>query len=171
LYYKGAYAQASPLYEKALGIARSIGDKFDEAGALNNLAIIKYSQGDYKGAAAAYRESIAVARERGDSNDLALAQQNLAGTLYQQGDRHGAADMFDAAIKTSHGIGAKDVEARALNNRCMIEEESGELEWALRDCRESLRLRQEAGDKNAIAREFLTSKTAVPPSALHSART
>lgn len=151
---KGSPKEAAPLYQDALRVSRSIGDKLDQAGALNNLANISFNQGDLDAAKELYRESIQVARDRDDKNDLARAQQNLAGVLYTQGDRKNAEELFGEAIDLAREIDAKDIEALVLNNRCMFETNAGELNRALLDCRESLRLRIEAHDTNKMARSL-----------------
>jgi tetratricopeptide (TPR) repeat protein len=134
-----------------LGMAQTIGDKRDEAGALNNLANIRDSLGDAAGAIRDYQQSIAVAKERGSLSDLALAQQSLAVIFYTQGEQQQGEDAFREAIKIANQIGDRKTEARALTNKCGALLSVGKLKDARESCQESLKLRRAMNDQAAIA--------------------
>jgi serine/threonine protein kinase/tetratricopeptide (TPR) repeat protein len=156
---QGSPDKARPLYEQALQISRNIGDKLDEAGALTNLGNIMLGNGDFAGAEKTYRKSIEVSLERGDDAELALAKSDLAAALIAQGHRTEAKDLWESSVKLAHDSGAKDTEARALNNLCMmIYFNAGNLPKAHETCGASLLIRQTAPLSDAdIARSLVNT--------------
>ena len=79
---QGRYAEAEPLYKRALAIReKALGpDHPDVAASLNNLAVLYAAQGRYADAEPLYKRSLAI-REKvfgPDHSDVALSLNNLA---------------------------------------------------------------------------------------------
>jgi tetratricopeptide (TPR) repeat protein len=88
-----AYAQARPLYERALAISeKALGAEHpDTATSLNNLALLLKSQGDYDGARPLYERALAICEKvlGAEHPDTATSLNNLALLLKSQGDYDG----------------------------------------------------------------------------------
>jgi tetratricopeptide (TPR) repeat protein len=76
--------EAVEAFDKAMRIARELGDVAAVAANLNNLALLRWESGDLKGAEEYLRESISVARTAGDEVGEAIGQTNLADLFYVQ---------------------------------------------------------------------------------------
>ena len=96
LYYgQGRYAEAEPLYKRALEILEKVlgPDHPDVARGLNNLALLYDSQGRYAEAEPLYRRALGI-KEKAfgpDHPDVAASLHNLATLYYYQG-RHAEAE-------------------------------------------------------------------------------
>jgi tetratricopeptide (TPR) repeat protein len=103
LYYaKGQYAQAEPLYRRALAIyENALGLEHSQvATCLNNLAGLYQTQGQYAQAEPLYRRALAL-REKSlgpEHLDVAYSLNNLAGLYYAQGQYAQAEPHFKRAL-------------------------------------------------------------------------
>ena len=95
---QGKYAQAQPLYEKALEIRRRLltDDHPDTAMSYNNLAINLNAQGKYAQAQPLFEKALEIRRRllTDDHPDTATSYNNLAGNLNAQGKYLEARDRW-----------------------------------------------------------------------------
>lgn len=78
---QGRFEERDKLYQEALEIARSTGDKFGEAQLYNNLAPAALEAGDTTEAERLLNKSISLKRELGDDLGTAITSVTLAGIL------------------------------------------------------------------------------------------
>jgi tetratricopeptide (TPR) repeat protein len=99
---RARYADARPLYERALAIheARAGFDHPDTARSLNGLANVLRDQGDQAGARALLERALAIreARLGPDHLDTAHSLNNLAGVLVDEGDLDRARALYERAL-------------------------------------------------------------------------
>ena len=92
------YAEAQPLLEESLRIARSQRDRAMEARVLNVLALSLMGQGDSAGAAEQCERTLAIAREMGDERRIAMASNALAQIRRLEGDLARAEALYLDAL-------------------------------------------------------------------------
>ncbi len=104
----GNYAEAQPLFKRALAIRESaLGpDHPDVAASLNNLASLYYAQGDYAEAEQLYERSLAIVESAlgPDHPDVATVLENYSELLRQTNRESEAAEMEARAraIRAKH---------------------------------------------------------------------
>ncbi len=151
----GRVAEALPLAEEAVAIARLNGDQDSEAEALNNLSVVRASSGDLLGGLETGRQSLALALECG-SSDLPRPYVNLATFELEAGEIAASVEHHREGLAL----------AKRLGNRSGVDWLSAELaldawvtgDWdaALADARGLSRGRAERG-----AAHYLDSQLAI----------
>ena len=103
LYAQGKYAQAQPLFEKALEIRRRLltDDHPDTADSYNNLAVNLNAQGKYAQAQPLFEKALEIRRRllTDDHPDTAASYNNLAVNLNAQGKYAQAQPLFEKALE------------------------------------------------------------------------
>jgi tetratricopeptide (TPR) repeat protein len=97
-WYQADAAYARQMHERALALAREIGDRASEAFVLGGLAVYASELGDYEQANARFEESLAVAREVGDPEPVVLALHNLAHQEWERGQPARALSWLEEAL-------------------------------------------------------------------------
>jgi tetratricopeptide (TPR) repeat protein len=119
---QGKYAQAQPLYEKALEIRRRLltDDHPDTAGSYNNLAFNLKAQGKYTQAQPLYEKALEISRRllTDDHPHTALSYNNLASSLHDQGKYAEAQPLYEKALEINRRLLTDDHPgtARSYNN-------------------------------------------------------
>jgi predicted ATPase/class 3 adenylate cyclase len=98
---QGEHAKAVELFERALAIWRELGDREQQAVALNNLGMTRLYRGELAAARSLLEESITIAREIGSDSRLATALASL-------GQVENAAGKYDRAAQVLHEALALD---------------------------------------------------------------
>jgi predicted ATPase len=104
---QGDLPAARDFHERALAIAREIGEPRGLFRVLNNLAIAAVECGDYRVAMEAIEESLAHARASGDKRMLSLALSNLGMTLLEAGEGEPAVPFFEESLALKREIGER----------------------------------------------------------------
>ncbi len=102
---QGDYPAARALYEEALAIRRSLGDRRGIAALLGNLGSVALQQGDYPAARALYDEGLAIFRELGDRWAIAAALGNLGVAANGQNDYPASRALHEESLAYSAGSG------------------------------------------------------------------
>jgi predicted ATPase/transcriptional regulator with XRE-family HTH domain len=109
-FWQGDYDQAVPPLERALALARALGDDVSIEDILNNLGMAVHAQGALERARALYEESLALARAGGSQAQLGNPLANLARLHLTAGDLEQAAAVSEEALavcrQTLNGAGA-----------------------------------------------------------------
>jgi tetratricopeptide (TPR) repeat protein len=128
-----AYAQARPLYERALAIREKVlgADHPDTAKSLNNLALLLQAQGDLAGARRLHDRALAI-REKildPDHPDTAESLNNLALLLQDQGDLAAARPLYERALSIYEKVAGPEHPSTAisLNNLALLLQAQGDL--------------------------------------------
>nr|WP_164689287.1 tetratricopeptide repeat protein [Herpetosiphon llansteffanensis] len=119
---RGAYAEAQPLYERALAITEAVlgAEHPDTAGSVNNLAFVLAQQGRYGEAQGLFERALAI-REAvlgAEHPDTAQSVNNLAGVLERQGRYGEAQPLLERALAVREAVlGAEHPDtASSVNN-------------------------------------------------------
>ncbi|HWF96038.1 MAG TPA: tetratricopeptide repeat protein, partial [Xanthobacteraceae bacterium] len=131
-----AYAQARPLYERALAInEKTLGPEHpDTALSLNNLALLLQDEGDLAGARARHERALAI-REKTlgpEHPDTAESLNNLALLLQAQGELAAARPLFERALAIYQKVRGHEHPSTAtiLNNLALLLQAQGDLAGA-----------------------------------------
>ena len=167
-YRAGRYADAEPLYRRALAIFESaLGpDHPDTASSLNNLAVLLEGQGRYADAEPLFRRALAI-RETAlgpDHPDTASSLGNLAGLLHDQGRTEEAFGLVDSAVRTFDAAPTHpDWRAASYATRARLHRHLGRPREALHDLEEALRtieeMRSSVGGSEDIRAMFFSDYT------------
>ena len=146
LFDRGKYAEAQPLYEKALEIRRRLltDDHPDTALSYNDLAYNLNAQRKYAEAQPLYEKALEIRRRllTDDHRDTALSYNNLAANLNAQGKYAEAQPLFEKALEIRRRLLTDDHldTAGSYNNAGVQPQRPGEVR------RGPAALRQGAGD-------------------------
>ena len=128
-----AYAQARPLYERALALKEKVlgPDHPETALSLNNLALLLQDQGDLAGARPLHERALAIREKALGPNhpDTAESLNNLALLLQDQGDLAAARPLFERALAIyQQALGPEHPSTAAgLNNLALLMQAQGDL--------------------------------------------
>lgn len=96
---RGAYAEAQPLLEERLALARVSEDARDAAFALVHLSRVRLAGGNLPGAEAALEEGLGAYRQIGSPRALAISLSNLAQIKLKQGDLSTAVALAEESVQ------------------------------------------------------------------------
>ncbi len=136
LYSRAQYAQAEPLYKRALAIRENaLGpDHPNVAISLNDLAVLYDTQGKFTEAEPLHKRALAI-KEKAlgpDHPNVATSLNNLAGLYYTQGKFHEAEPLYQRALaidEKAYGPNHPEV-ATDLNNLAMLYKTQGKFHEA-----------------------------------------
>jgi tetratricopeptide (TPR) repeat protein len=132
-YALGAFAQARPLYERALALReKSLGaDHPDTAETLNNFAVSLRKEGDHEAARPLLERALAINEKAfgPEHSATAMSVNNLALLLRDQGDLTAARPLFERALAgVEKSFGADHpATAAALGNLGLLLKDEGDL--------------------------------------------
>ncbi|MGC1196887.1 MAG: CHAT domain-containing protein, partial [Geitlerinemataceae cyanobacterium] len=166
--WQGNYREALNYFDRALTIARDIGNSIEEAIALGNLGTIDRLQGNYTQALSYYEQSLAIAKEIGDPAEHELRLRmgeattlNNIGEIYRLQENYDQAlNYYDRSLAIAREITDRTREAIVLNNLGEIYQLQGSYSQALDYYQQSLAIdftpKTEVEIKNAdsIAKTF-----------------
>jgi len=142
---RGGYADARPLYERALAIReKALGPEHpDVATSLNNLASLLSDQGDHAGARPLYERALAI-REK--ALDEANSLNNLAVLLKYQGDYGTARPLYERALAIREkALGPEHADlAKSLNSFAVLLSDQGDYAGARPLYERALAIREKA---------------------------
>jgi len=138
-------------YREALALALSVGDKPDALLAQDNLGANLETQGDFQGALRFFNDSVHTAEGIGDQAGIAEALINRSWISYLTGDLGGAKLDLQRVVDTARQLQLKSRVALALSNLGKVQMAEDQLAKAQSSFEESLRLRNELGEKGGIA--------------------
>ncbi len=131
-----AYAQARPLFERALAIRETVlgPDHPHTATSFNNLALLLQAQGDLAAARPLFERALAIYETAlgPDHPHTAQSLNNLAGLLQAQGDLAAARPLLERALaiyETALGPDHPHT-AQSLNNLAYLLQDQGDLDGA-----------------------------------------
>ncbi len=147
---QGKYAEAEPLYQRALAIREKTlsAEHSDVAASLNNLAALYRAQGRYGEAEPLYQRSLAIFEKAlgAEHPDVAICLNNLALLYYDQG-RYGEAEpLFRRSLAIQEKVlGAEHPDvANSLNNLAGLYDSQGRYSEAEPLFRSSLAIWEKA---------------------------
>jgi non-specific serine/threonine protein kinase len=144
------HAGAASLYQEALDLWRSVGDRAGTAAALNNVARVCHYQGDYNRAEPLYRESAALWRGLGEQRGLGISLSGLGVLRRNRGDDAGAQALLEESLALHRALQDLSGEAQLLNNLARVARDRGDMVRAQALCVESLGLFMKLGDRSGM---------------------
>jgi tetratricopeptide (TPR) repeat protein len=143
----GEARKAIEYYEKALAVAREIGDKSGQGNALGNLGIAYKNLGEARKAIEYYEKALAVAREIGDKSGQGNALGNLGIAYKNLGEARKAIENYEKALTIAREIGDKRNEGNWLGNLGIAYKNLGEAGKAIEYYEKALAIARNIGDK------------------------
>jgi predicted ATPase/class 3 adenylate cyclase len=143
----GQYAEAQPLLEESLAIAREIGDKERIAMTLQPLGEAVLGQGNRDAARQYLEEAVALARELPDRRELAAALNALAQLRRIAGTLATAEPLYQQAVALARELGDRESVAIGLLNLAMVAIGRGSGDSARKILLEALVIGDEIGSK------------------------
>ena len=143
----GDVPRASDCLERALTIARKLGDRHTEGAILGNLGAVQYRRGNMKQAIAYHKQALQVAREVGDRQGEGNALGNLGEVHRKLGDTRQALRLFEQHLKITRQIGDRRGEGTVLGNLGNIYSDLGQREQAIDYYEQALVVTREVGDR------------------------
>ncbi len=148
---QGATDQALECHQQALKLVRGIGAQRDVAGALLNIANLRYAAGDLKGAHGYYQESLETSRAINNKQGILDAEGGLAADLVASGESTAALQIYSDMLKTAQLVGDQKNAAFALNGIGLILFEQGDVAGARNRLEEALKITKDAEMKGDYA--------------------
>ncbi|MFD7716836.1 tetratricopeptide repeat protein [Streptomyces sp. NPDC059814] len=143
----GDYAEAGEAGERALELARALGDGPAEAEALRVLGTLNWHLGENRKALVLLQKSLAIKSLSGDIWDKARSRNNIAVTMLFLGERDRALLHFRAALFGFREAADMTAAAQTLNNIGELQMQAGELISARRSFEESLPFLEADGNR------------------------
>jgi len=156
-YRQGDLAAARALWEEALALYRSVGDRVGIARCIAELGGVAFSEGDLAGAASGYTEARDLFAELGEGQRAAVALSNLAAISELAGDHAAAVEYAEQAIAEQRGFGDLDGVAVSLHNVARSRMALGERERAQEQLAEAFELAERLGYREVIAYSLETA--------------
>ena len=116
LFAQGHWDQSAAMHRAALVTARQAGDRAGQAGALNELGLLRRATGAHPAAAASHQQALDLYRDLGDRLGQASALDNLGRVQYETGEYPAAAASHQQALTLYHDLGHRAGQALAINN-------------------------------------------------------
>jgi len=149
-YAQGDTSRARTLYEEALALRRSVGDREQVAATVGNLGNVAFEQGEYASARILYEESLAIHRELANTRGCARMLNNLGVLARAQGDHVRAQALYEECCQLHRAIGDPWSTAVSLTNLGNVASANSDFEQARSCYRESLILRRDLGDQQGV---------------------
>jgi len=148
---QGRLEDSAQRLNRCLGICRSIGQKQEEANALNNLAITVHAQGRLDEARRLQEESLRLARHIGDESKLGPRLSNLALLEIEEGQFDFARKHLEEATNMYKAQGDSGGIAACLCNLAELALKNRDWAEAERLSRQSHEIFTQVGDKRGVA--------------------
>ena len=142
-----SYKKAIEYYEKALGIAREIGDRYGEENAHGNLGNAYNNLGQVEKAIEYYEKALGIAKEIGDRQGEGNSLGNLGNAYNILGQVEKAIEYYEQVLVITKEIGDKRNEGIWLGNLGLAYSNLGQVEKAIEYYEKALGIAKEIGDK------------------------
>jgi tetratricopeptide (TPR) repeat protein len=151
--YQGSFADAEALYEEALRIRQTLGNKWAIATSTLNLGYLSYAVGDYPTARARQETAVALYQELGDRWRTASALNNLGDAMRAQGEHAEARTLYEQGLRINRELGNQGAIAYLLESIGCLDLSEGKPSRALRLIGAAQALRETAGAPLAPSEE------------------
>ena len=152
----GPWAQAITRHTAAIWAAQQLGDRLDEANALNDLGDVRYVTGDYPGAVHNLEQALEIYRGIGDRIGQAKAINDLGEVRLMTGDYPGAVQDLEQALDIYRDIGYGRGQANALLRLGVVRRLMSDFPGAVYDLEQTLGIYRGLGDRLGEANALLS---------------
>ena len=146
----GNPAQAQMLFEEALALFRSSGDRLGIAITAANLGHLTALRGEYARARKLLTESLTLHQEMGNTVSVALAYNFLGQIPLRQGDNDAAARLFRQGLDAAHRVPDRFPLLISLYDLALSSQARKDLAGAAGFLREGLSVARDAGDNSSV---------------------
>ncbi|MFU8805740.1 MAG: ATP-binding protein, partial [Bradymonadaceae bacterium] len=129
-YYLGAYEEQSRYNERALELARQIGDQRQVGLCLQGLGDCAFVKGDFKGARESYEAALTIHCRLGNRHYEGILRGNLGGAHHRDGSLDAARRNYVESLEIHRQTGARPYEAVVLFALGALEFEQGHRDRA-----------------------------------------
>jgi tetratricopeptide (TPR) repeat protein/transcriptional regulator with XRE-family HTH domain len=143
----GPWAQAITRHQAAIGAARHLGDRLGQAGALNDLGVVRMLTGDYPAAAQALDQALDIHRDLGHRLGQAGALHDLGIVRLLTGDYPAAAQDLEQALGIYRDLGDRLGQAGALHYLGVVRRATCDYPAAAQDLEQALGIYRDLGDR------------------------
>ena len=145
LFARGYRDQSAALHQGALAAARQAGDRAGQAGALNELGLLRRMTGDYPAAAAYHQQALDLYRDLGDRLGQASALDQLGRVQFETGKYPAAAASHQQALALYRDLGHRAGQAQAITNLGIVQERTGDYPAAAASLTQALGMFRDLG--------------------------
>ena len=145
------YRDAVAIHDAARRAARHIGDRVEEANALNHLGSVAVRQRRYQEGVSYYEEALACSHGTGDQASQGYSHANLGFVLFLQGRWQEAIEHLEQALAVDRTTGNTSGEAATEAHLGFVDLRQGRYEQAAAHLRRSFTLYSDAGDRGGEA--------------------
>ncbi|MEA2549129.1 MAG: hypothetical protein QOE42_1727, partial [Chloroflexota bacterium] len=142
---------AEKTYRLSLEIATEAGFGPGQGAALHGLAVVRWYAGDRREAEALVDQSLTLLRALSQTKGLTPPMLDLGEILVPQPETGALRMAFQETFAPFQDVASRTAVGYVLANRGMMRRVSGDLEGAMRDMEESLKLSRAIGDERAVA--------------------
>ena len=146
--------RARQLYDRALGLARQLGDRSREAALSNSLAILHWQEQEHDQALARYEAALHAYKDQEDWVHAGLILNSLGVTLREMGRSEEAAAHLEEALEVNRMTGERLLEAHTQAALGELEHAAADYESAIDRFEASLEIRREVGDRPGMGWMF-----------------
>jgi tetratricopeptide (TPR) repeat protein/transcriptional regulator with XRE-family HTH domain len=143
----GPWAEAITRHTAAIQAARHLGDRLGQAGALNDLVVVRLLTGDYPAAAQAGEQALGIYRDLGDRLGQANALSYLGDGWWLTGDYPAAAQALEQAQGIYRDLGDRLGQAGALRSLGEVRRMTGDYPAAAQAGEQALGIYRDLGDR------------------------
>ena len=143
----GSYKKSLEYTEKALKVARDIGNRKNEGASLGNLGNTYSALGQVERAIEYYKQALAISKEIGDRRNEGYWLGNLGNTYSALGQVERAIEYSEQALAIAQEIGDRLGEGNALGNLGTAYRSLGQVERAIEHYEHALAIAKEIGDR------------------------
>jgi tetratricopeptide (TPR) repeat protein/transcriptional regulator with XRE-family HTH domain len=142
----GPWAEAITRHHAAIGAARHLGDRLGQAGALNDLGVVRSLMDDYPAAAQALDQALDIYRDLGNRLGQARALSSLAAVQRLTDEYPAAAQTLDQALGIYRDLGNRLGQAGALSDLGFVRRLTGDYPAAAQDLDQALGIYRDLGN-------------------------
>jgi predicted ATPase/transcriptional regulator with XRE-family HTH domain len=146
-WHRGEYQRATLLQERALAVARELGEPVDIARAVNSLGILARDQGKYEQAASLFAEGLERFQAVGVTDGIAAVFANLGILARAQGDYGEAVSLGERSLELHRALGYTRDVARCCVHIGRAAACLGDMEKARRLLSDGMPLALQVGDR------------------------
>ena len=134
------YNEAFNNYQKALALARRLGDRYEESKALRNIGIVSRFKKDYLESEARLKDAMKIFGRIGAVYDMLLVYDDMATVALAKGDLTKAEEIAVLLERHTRLMGYSDLNIRALIALADCEIRTGRSDAAINDYNRALHL-------------------------------
>jgi len=143
----GDIRKAIEYYEKALQIAKEIGDRKSESMWIGYIGGVYFDLDDAKKAIEYNKKALKIAQEVGDRKNECEWFENIGSAYHVQGDVRKALKYYEKALKIAQEIGERREECTLLANLGSAYNDMGDARKAIDYYEKALKIAQEIGER------------------------